>query len=100
MKSALELRLNNIEGVIERVLGTLRQRGFELCSMQMERSNDAATLKVSVTVDSHRPIEGACRQLAKLFDVQSVILQYSEAMAAEGYAQHEKSNQREVLLSV
>jgi acetolactate synthase regulatory subunit len=100
MKSALELRLNNIEGVIERVLGTLRSRGFELCSMQMERSNDGATLKVNVTVESPRSIEGVCRQLAKLFDVQSVTLQYSEAMATEGYAQHEKSNQREVLLSV
>lgn len=99
MKSALELRLNNIEGVIERVLGTLRMRGFELCSMQMEKSNDNASLKLNVTVESHRPIEGVCRQLAKLFDVQSVNLQFTDSVSVEGYVANEKSSQP-VLLSV
>jgi acetolactate synthase II small subunit len=100
MKSVLELRLNNCEGVLERVLGCLRQRGFQLCSMQMERSSDAAKLTVDVTVESHRPIEGVCRHLAKLFDVQSVNLKFTEATAGEGYVRQEKSNQREVCLTV
>ena len=100
MKSVLELRLANAEGVLERVLGKLRQRGFELCSMNVERSADSSTLTVHVTVESPRPIDGGCRQLAKLFDVQSVKLHYSEAQAGEGYVQNDTASQREVFASV
>jgi len=97
----LELRLNNSEGVRERVLGCLRQRGFELCSLEMERSSDAAQFIVRCEVESHRPIEMVCRQLARLFDVQSVKVQHIEGTAlVEGYVINEKSKQREVCVSV
>jgi acetolactate synthase II small subunit len=99
MKSVLELRLNNAEGVLERVLGCLRQRGFELCSFTMERSSDATHLTVRCEVESHRPIEIGCRQLAKLYDVQSIKV-HAETMVVEGFAHNEKTNEREVCLSV
>jgi len=101
MKSVLELRLTNSEGVLERVLGCLRQRGFGLCSLEMERSSDTAHFIVRCEVESHRPIEMVCRQLARLFDVQSVNVQRSEGTACvEGYILNERSKQREVSLTV
>jgi acetolactate synthase small subunit len=100
MKSALELRLVNSEGVLERVLGRLRQRGFDLCSMNVERSMDAAFLMIRITVESTRSIDNICRQLEKLIDVQSVKLQYSEENASEGFKYNEKASQREVCVSV
>jgi acetolactate synthase regulatory subunit len=92
MKSVLELRLNNSEGVLERVLGCLRQRGFELCSMQMQRNSDGSSLTIQCTVESLRPIENGCRHLAKLYDVQSIKLQYTEH--AESYARNARSNEK------
>jgi acetolactate synthase small subunit len=100
MKSVLEMRLTNSEGVLERVLGRLRQRGFDLCSMNVERSMDTAILMIRITVESSRSIENICRQLEKLIDVQSVKLQYSEENASEGFNYNEKSSQREVCVSV
>jgi acetolactate synthase regulatory subunit len=100
MKSALELRLANSEGVLERVLGCLRQRGFELCSLEMERSSDTAHFIVRCEVESPRPIETVCRQLTRLFDVQSVKVQRTDATAVEGYVLNEKSKQREICLTV
>jgi len=100
MKSALEMRLVNSEGVLERVLGRLRQRGFDLCSMNVERSSDAAFLTIRITVESSRSIDNICRQLEKLFDVISVKLQYSEDNASEGFNYNEKTSQREVCVSV
>ena len=100
MKSALELRLNNGEGVLERVLGCLRQRGFELCSLEMERTSDAAHFIVRCEVESPRSIDICCRQLGRLFDVQSVKVQRTDAAAVEGYVLNENSKQREVCLTV
>ncbi len=101
MKSVLELRLNNSEGVLERVLGSLRQRGFPLCSMHMQRNSDGNSLTFQCTVESHRPIENALRQLMKLYDVQSVKLQYAEATTGEGYAHRpNKTSNEQACLSV
>jgi acetolactate synthase regulatory subunit len=100
MKSVLEIRLDNREGALERVLGCLRQRGFEICSMEMQRSSDKSSLVIQCTVESARPIDGVRRQLEKQYDIHTVKVQYSEATAGEGYARIDQSSQREVSLSV
>jgi acetolactate synthase II small subunit len=74
MQSVLDIRVNNNDGIVERILGRLRQRGFSMCGMTVERSSDCSTLFVQVVTESSRPIEQVAKQLDKLIDVQSVKL--------------------------
>jgi acetolactate synthase regulatory subunit len=102
MQCTLDIRLNNTEGALERILSRLRQRGYSLCAMNVDRSSDYSTFVVQATIESSRPIDQAAKQLTKLFDVQSVKLhvQYKEALPANGYAQREKRFERKLCASV
>ncbi len=87
MQYVLEIRVNNTEGIVERILGRLRQRGFSMCGMTVERSVDCSTLSVQVVTEGLRSIEHAAKQLDKLIDVQSVNLrskQLEESVADRG----------------
>jgi acetolactate synthase regulatory subunit len=102
MQCALDIRLDNCEGAVERVLGRLRQRGFSLCTMNVDRSSDSSTYLVHLTIESLRPMEQAVKQLDKLFEVQSVKLynQNREGIANNGYAQADKESTLKVCASV
>jgi acetolactate synthase regulatory subunit len=102
MQSTLDIRINNTEGAIERILCRLRQRGYSVCSMNVNRSPDNSTFVVQATIESTRPMEQAAKQLTKLFDVQSVKLhaQPMEVMPGNGYAQREKESELRVCASV
>ena len=67
-------QLNLITGsrpeVLERVLRVVRHRGFALCSLNMEQ--DCQQLRITVTVESERPIQQLWSQLVKLVDVSRV----------------------------
>jgi len=102
MHCTLDIRLTNAEGALERVLGRLRQRGFALCAMTVDRSPDYSTYIVQATIESSRPMDQAEKQLSKLFDVQSVKLQLhnKEVVPTNGYAQCEKESELQVCASI
>ncbi|MCR3971486.1 acetolactate synthase 2 small subunit [Aeromonas veronii] len=56
--------------VMERVLRVVRHRGFNLCALNMEQ--DCQQLRITVTVESVRPIQQLWSQLVKLVDVSRV----------------------------
>ena len=60
--------------VMERVLRVVRHRGFNLCalSMEMGAEQDCQQLRITVTVESVRPIQHLWSQLVKLVDVSRV----------------------------
>ena len=69
MKITLDIRMNNTEGALERILSRLRQRAFSVCNMSADRSTDHCFIDARITVESSRPVELAARQIEKLFDV-------------------------------
>lgn len=72
MEFGIEIHMDNTEGVLERVLGRLRQRGFSICAIVCNRSTDRTLLNARLTVESTRLSELAEKQLGKLHDVQYV----------------------------
>ena len=61
--------------VMERVLRVIRHRGFALCALSMEmgeEQDDCQQLRITVTVESVRPIQQLWSQLIKLVDVSRV----------------------------
>ena|SRR5258708_4535864 len=102
MQCALDIRLDNCEGAVERVLSRLRQRGFSLCTMNVDRSSDSSTYLIQLTIESLRPMDQAVKQLDKLFEVQSVKLynQDMEGMTNNGYVQADKEPALKVCASV
>lgn len=79
MKFTVSIRLSNTEGALERVLGRLRQRAFEISSMSAERTSDRAFIEARFTIEGIRAVEPVIKQLAKLFEVQQLKFQYTEA---------------------
>ena len=100
MRFTLEIRMANAEGALERVLGKLRQRNFNLCALMADRSHDMTRINARITVESARPIEPALKQLAKLFDVEELRVQYAEAESNHGYRQNQTTSSGEFCLSV
>lgn len=58
--------------VMERVLRVVRHRGFKLCALNMETQADCQQMRITVTVESARPIQLLSSQLDKLIDVTRV----------------------------
>ena len=87
MKFNLEIITANSEGALERILGCLRQRGFSLCSLMADRTNDHTAIEIRVTLEGARPMELAIKQIAKLYDVLNVQVQPTEVHESNGYRQ-------------
>ncbi len=87
MRFNMEIQLANAEGALERVLGCLRQRGFALCSMMVDRTVDQTALEVRLTLESARPMDLAQKQVAKLYDVLNVEVRTMEVHESNGYRQ-------------
>lgn len=87
MRFNMEITLANAEGAMERVLGCLRQRGFALCSMMVDRTVDQTAFEVRLTLESARSMDLAQKQVAKLYDVQNVEVQPMEVHESNGYRQ-------------
>jgi acetolactate synthase regulatory subunit len=98
MKFTVSIRLSNCEGALERLLGRLRQRAFEISSMSAERTADRAFLDARFTIEGTRDVEPVIKQLAKLYEVQSLKFQYSEGGIPNG--QWQNHTEREVCLPV
>lgn len=74
MRFTIEIRMRNTEGALERVLGRLRQRGFALCALAANISNDESAIDARITLAGNRATEPLIRQLDKLYDVMMVKL--------------------------
>lgn len=98
MKFTVSMRLSNTEGAMERVLGRLRQRAFDVSSMSMEKTADRSSIDAFFTIEGTRDVEPVIKQLAKLFEVQSLKFQTAEGGMHNGQWQH--YTEREVCLPV
>jgi len=58
--------------ILERVLRVTRHRGFNVQSLNMEQQAEGRQVRITVTVDSERPIDQLRHQLSKLIDVAQV----------------------------
>ncbi len=68
----LSLKINNISGSLERIIRTVRHRGFEMVSLNVNVSGDGRTAFVELSVCSARHLSSLTKQLEKLFDVQQI----------------------------
>jgi len=58
--------------ILERVLRVTRHRGFNVQSLNMEQQAEGKQVRITVTVNSERPIDQLRNQLNKLIDVARV----------------------------
>jgi acetolactate synthase small subunit len=72
MKFILEITMKNTEGVLERILGKLRQRNLNIQTINASCTADWSNIEAKITVESKMTAEPIMKQLAKLYDVQKV----------------------------
>jgi acetolactate synthase II small subunit len=73
MSRRLEITMAANEGALIRVLGTVERRGYSLSTLHVEKTDNS--MQVSMQIESDRDANILCRQLDRLFDVQSVNLE-------------------------
>jgi len=101
IKFTMKIRMNNSEGVLERLLGKLRQRNFHVSSFSADCSPDMTAIEARITVNSHNSAELAIKHLDKLYDIQQIQLLPAEKnnrLSTETYKEIGEKN--EVCLSV
>jgi acetolactate synthase regulatory subunit len=98
MKFIVNMRLSNSEGALERVLGRLRARCFEVSSMSAERSHDKTFINARLTIEGEREAEPVIKQLEKLYDVQHLKVQFAE-VGNHGWQYHGE-RQSEICLPI
>ncbi len=72
MNFILQLRLKNIDGVLERVLGVVRYRGYQVLKLMANPSPDGARMDVTLKVGSKSKNNHLTRHLQKLLDVEAL----------------------------
>ena len=100
MKFSIELTMVNTEGALERVLGKLRQRSFDLCSVVVGRRADCSALDARIVVEGTRPFEPVAKQLWKLFDVQHLRVNAMEGAPAHVYSQQDATQKLGLVASL
>lgn len=78
MSRRLQISITSTEGALIRVLGTVERRGYSLSSLQVEKNESG--MQISMQIESDRDANVLCRQLDRLFDVQSVVLEAEPAL--------------------
>src|SRR5690625_7738551 len=69
MKHQLQVQLDNSEGALRRVLGTVERRGFAITGCRSS-ANDSGHSDLCLTVRGARHPDILCRQLERLLDVK------------------------------
>ena len=70
----LRITAHNQPTVLERLLQVTRYRGFSVTGMTMFPSNDTSLLDIELSVSSEHSIDHLNHQLAKLFDINDVVI--------------------------
>jgi len=65
----LRMQIKNVSGSLERVIRTVRHRGFEMLSLHVDLNADGTTASLNLSVSSERHLSTLTRQLEKLYDV-------------------------------
>ena len=90
----LDVIMSDAEGALERFLGRLRLRGFAMCKMQADKSQEHKAIRAQITIEGGRPIEPLVKQLSKLFDVKYLAVSSPvEATIFYVYSQHDAQEQ-------
>ena len=71
------VNLSDQLGSLQRLLGTIRRRGFEVETMMVTKSAVTEGYHIEVRLGGERSFEMLARQIAKLFEVSSVSLHAS-----------------------
>ena len=79
MSFQLHLRMKKAERAIERVLGLVGRRGYEIEKVLAHPSEGSRGIDVTLTIQSDRSGEVLVRQIAKLYEVEQVELTGSES---------------------
>ena len=72
MSLMLHMQIKNAEGALERILGVIRFRGYQLQSIMATPSREENRLEVDLTLGGGHRSPNLVNQLAKVFDVVSV----------------------------
>ncbi len=72
MKAEFQMQLNTQRGSLERVLRTVRHRGFNITALNVAQIDTTPYFNVSLSVESQRPMSLLAKQLNKLFDVSQL----------------------------
>lgn len=76
----LTVILNDQDAGLQRLLGVVRRRGFEVTEMRATRDT-AGGMHVSVSVTGFRPVDVLIKQIESLFGVRRVGLECAPAAA-------------------
>jgi acetolactate synthase II small subunit len=69
----MEVLLDQAEGALLRLLGTVERRGFSLSGLSADQT-EAGALAVRLQLDGARDLQVLCRQIERLIDVREVRL--------------------------
>ena len=72
MTTRLYVRMNYIEGALIRLLGLAGRRGFEIAKVEVRRVDGGRRYEVVLELSGTRCVITLQRQIAKLYDVQTV----------------------------
>jgi acetolactate synthase II small subunit len=73
MSRSMEVLLDQAEGALLRLLGTVERRGFALAGLSADPTG-AGVLAVTLQLDGARDLQVLCRQIERLIDVRAVRL--------------------------
>ncbi len=77
MRYVLHVKATNQTAILERILGVVRFRGYQLRSLTATPTRDQSKMDVTLQVEHQRVRGNLSRQLSRLFDVEAVEM-YSE----------------------
>ena len=72
MSLVLQVKLKNMEGVLERVLGVVRYRGYHLLRLMAHPTPDGSGMDLTLKVNHPSGSVHLPYYLTKLFDVEAV----------------------------
>ncbi len=72
MHHTLTITTSNEASVVERLLQVTRYRGYQLAGLQLTPLTDRAGMRITLQVQSDKPITLLTNQLVKLYDVQQL----------------------------
>jgi acetolactate synthase regulatory subunit len=84
MSAIVQARVRDAEGVLVRMLGLLRRRGYQVVRLTANRASDEPFFDVVIVVEGDRSPEQLVRQIAKLSEVERAHLFDSGAARPSG----------------
>ena len=79
MSHQLQILARNAPGSLERILRTVRVRGYALCGLDVELDEARGRYQLQLRVRGERPLDPLLRQLEKLVDVEQLLTLHAGA---------------------